>query len=412
MMKTNSCIFIFIVILLTFSACSDSSKKTNKSGGSTETENKETNKEAKTPSTQEKQKKEDAGVFTDKRDGKKYKTVKIGDRIWLAQNFAYKAKKDEATFSKHWPDGQTGKFWVYDDNEKNVAKYGYLYDYEAAKKLAPKGWRLPTKGEFESLINHFGKDYKAITKNKKGLGVVFGGWYYEESGYVRENTEVGFWTATKEDEENVWLCIVEGEWKRVGMASRFAIGTGAAVRYIKDNTISDSETEESEKTTENKPVYDEFKDSSPKTDKGDFDAIIKLYDEIIKGDGYVVENPDVKRNFTDVMVKKKNDKVKMIQITESDRHYENMWQYFYKDDKLIYTYIKLSNSDGTDKNGVTIYNREERKFYFSDNKCILALFSNTEKNKEYAEYKSKGNEVLKEGIEYLEISKTNKWNEF
>jgi hypothetical protein len=58
--------------------------------------------------------KPESGSFTDPRDGKTYKTVKVGDQWIMAENFAYK------------PD--TGRFWAYENNESNITIYGYLYD--------------------------------------------------------------------------------------------------------------------------------------------------------------------------------------------------------------------------------------------------------------------------------------------
>ena len=83
-----------------------------------------------------------SGTFHDTEDGKIYKTVKIGNQIWMAENLAYKPS--------------SGNYWAYDNDEKNVAKYGYLYDWETAIDVCPVGWHLPSEDEWAELLNFVG----------------------------------------------------------------------------------------------------------------------------------------------------------------------------------------------------------------------------------------------------------------
>jgi len=85
-------------------------------------------------------------AFTDSRDSKKYKSVKIGSQTWMAENLNYEVK---GFFAKG-----IGK--CYENKDNNCEKYGRLYDWNTAKTACPKGWHLPSKEEWEKLTETVG----------------------------------------------------------------------------------------------------------------------------------------------------------------------------------------------------------------------------------------------------------------
>ncbi len=156
-----------------------------------------------------------SNTVTDARDGKTYKTVKIGTQVWMAENLAYLPQVDTVTAGSE--DVAAGKYYyVYDfapkkgDSEQaqvtaakataNYKTYGVLYNWNAAMNGAtssatnpskvqgacPTGWHLPSDAEWTELTTYLGGKGVAGGKLKEA------GSAHWDSPNIAATNEVGF----------------------------------------------------------------------------------------------------------------------------------------------------------------------------------------------------------------------------
>lgn len=89
-------------------------------------------------------------------EGNVYKTVKIGNQWWMAENLAYlpavsPPTEGSVTNPYYYVFLYTGTD-VTEAKESEVYKtFGVLYNWTAAKTACPKGWHLPSYAEWEQL---------------------------------------------------------------------------------------------------------------------------------------------------------------------------------------------------------------------------------------------------------------------
>jgi len=97
-------------------------------------------------------------TFTDPRDGRVYKTVKIGNQVWMAENLAFDAPGSRSYGDDGFVVGADGwdKIVLPEEMRAYCKKYGRLYDWETAMKVCPPGWHLPSKEEWQTLIDFVG----------------------------------------------------------------------------------------------------------------------------------------------------------------------------------------------------------------------------------------------------------------
>jgi uncharacterized protein (TIGR02145 family) len=131
------------------------------------------------------------GTMKDTRDGKVYKTVKIGEQVWMAENLKAEFFRNcdtiydmilYPTLNHITEKGEVClECWShYNNDHKTGNDFGKLYNIQTVlhpEGLAPEGWRIPTRSDFEKLIKHLGGIKKIESKLKSKIG-----WPENENG--------------------------------------------------------------------------------------------------------------------------------------------------------------------------------------------------------------------------------------
>jgi uncharacterized protein (TIGR02145 family) len=125
-------------------------------------------------------------VLVDPRDGKEYKVVQIGNQTWMAENI------------KYYLDDKISKYYS-SMGDSEYLKYGGIYDWKDAMKACPVGWHLPSKTEFDTLLQKVGNGdrekayYALIPGGNSGFNALFYSIRYgdkSESGFFWSSTEL------------------------------------------------------------------------------------------------------------------------------------------------------------------------------------------------------------------------------
>lgn len=146
----------------------------------------------------------DFGTYTDTRDDKVYRTTKIGEDTWMADNMNY---IDTTSLLKK---GSV----CYDSTDSNCTTYGRLYTWNAAtlggteQGVCPSGWHVSTRTDWDNLekaVNNTAKIgtllkatrlWKEIAypKNEFGFTAIPAGYY--DGKFAGLGTSAQFWTST------------------------------------------------------------------------------------------------------------------------------------------------------------------------------------------------------------------------
>jgi uncharacterized protein (TIGR02145 family) len=195
------------------------------------------------------------------RDNERYKIVKIGEQIWMAENLKttkYRNGDSIGTTSPATKDisAETKpKYqWAYDGIESNVATYGRLYTWYAvtdSRKVCPEGWHLPNYPEWIALTTYLGDNSIAGGKLKeKGSSH----WLSPNTGATNETGFTALPSGCRGNKEGFIVIDIYGCWWSfseisTNKANRLSIDcytsnitrldgdkkSGFSIRCIKDN---------------------------------------------------------------------------------------------------------------------------------------------------------------------------------
>ncbi len=123
------------------------------------------------------------GTFKDTRDRKVYTTVRIGKQVWMATNLDVAVFRNGDTIpqvktAEEWiRAGQEGKpAWCYNENNPAIGlKFAKLYNWYAVadpRGLAPNGWHVSMKSDWEYLKSYLGEgdEWTAAWKLRSNKG--------------------------------------------------------------------------------------------------------------------------------------------------------------------------------------------------------------------------------------------------
>lgn len=251
-MKNTLCI---ILPALLFVACgNDSSTSANNSND--DISSKSSSSQRSVSSSSDKVADVIGNSITDSRDGQKYKTVKIGSQVWMAQNLNY----------------EMADSYCYGNNARSCTKYGRLYTWAAAmdsagiwsttgkgcgygkicsptypvRGVCPSGWHLPTQTEWNTLFTVVGGSSVAGEKLKSTSGWYNNGngtdgfgfsalpaGYRRYYGFSGGNNCAGFWSASEHDSNDAYYIYLSID--NVGAYLELSLKDNAfSVRCLKD----------------------------------------------------------------------------------------------------------------------------------------------------------------------------------
>ena len=134
---------------------------------------------------------ENKNIVTDI-DGNTYKTIQIGEQLWMAENLRVEHYLNDDIIQKvtdgdKWIQLKEGACASYANEDSSVSKYGLLYNFYAVEDprgLAPRGWHVPTDEDWKKLEIYVGMSKSSVdSTGRRG----------QEVGGKLKDVDSGFW---------------------------------------------------------------------------------------------------------------------------------------------------------------------------------------------------------------------------
>ncbi len=154
-----------------------------------------------------------------------YKTVVIETQTWLAENL------NDAS-------NTAGGSSCYNNSPDSCAKYGRLYDWDAAKSMdtAIEGWHLPGDAEWTTFGDHLGGEDVAGGKMKVGGGsgfdALFAG-FHSGGVFFGMGARAYFWSSAPDRSGSAWHRHLNSGSSNLASSNEYTDGR-LSVRLVKD----------------------------------------------------------------------------------------------------------------------------------------------------------------------------------
>jgi uncharacterized protein (TIGR02145 family) len=191
-------------------------------------------------------------------DGNEYKTIKIGQQVWMAENLKVTRFQNGDLIpiiedENKWKDNNKPAFCYYNNNKSFNTNFGALYNWYAVndiRNIAPIGWHVATSFDWMILINSlrgndvaggklkesgsvFWVDNNEYATNDIGFRALPGGIRFETGEFSSMFESAEFWSTTKANNSEARSRSIHSIGKSIESYSN-DFRCGLSVRCVKD----------------------------------------------------------------------------------------------------------------------------------------------------------------------------------